>query len=137
VVPTYLEILNAIARELGQADVTKSPESERPELILRALRDADVLLVLDNLETPPAGGPIRRWVYFLRGQADAVLACADRAAAHWLAAQAGTRERTIAITLRGHGHSLNADYPAAIAAYREALELVRSSPPRARTWPSP
>ena len=53
VVPTYLEMLNAIARELGQADFTKSPESERPELILRALRDADVLLVLDNLETLP------------------------------------------------------------------------------------
>lgn len=53
VVPTYLEMLNAIARELGQADFTKSPESERPELILRALRDADVLFVLDNLETFP------------------------------------------------------------------------------------
>ena len=53
VLPTYLEMLNAIARELGQTDFTKSPESERPELILRALRDADVLLVLDNLETLP------------------------------------------------------------------------------------
>lgn len=53
VVPTYLEVLNAIARELGQADFTKSPERERPELILRALRDAEVLLVLDNLETLP------------------------------------------------------------------------------------
>jgi hypothetical protein len=37
VVPTYLEMLNAIARELGQVDATKSAESERPELILRAL----------------------------------------------------------------------------------------------------
>ena len=53
VVPTYLEMLNAIARELGQADVTKSPERERPELILRSLRDAEVLLLLDNLETLP------------------------------------------------------------------------------------
>jgi len=53
VVPTYLEMLNAIARELGQGDFAKSPESERPELILRALRDADVLVVLDNLETLP------------------------------------------------------------------------------------
>ena len=53
VVPTYLEMLNAIARELGQAETTKTPENERPELILRALRDADVLLVLDNLETVP------------------------------------------------------------------------------------
>ena len=53
VVPTYLEMLNAIARELGQSDFTKSPETERPELILRALRDTDLLLVLDNLETLP------------------------------------------------------------------------------------
>jgi hypothetical protein len=40
VVPTYLEMLIAIARELGQADTPKSPETERLELILRALRDA-------------------------------------------------------------------------------------------------
>ena len=53
VVPSYLEMLNAIARELGQADFTKSPESRTPRAILRALRDAEVLLVLDNLETLP------------------------------------------------------------------------------------
>ena len=29
------------------------------------------------------------WVHYLRGQADAVLACADRAAAHWQTAQVG------------------------------------------------
>jgi len=61
-----------------------------------------------------------------RQQADAVLACADRAAAHWQTAQAGAREHAAAIHLRGHGHKLKADYPAAIAAYREALELHRS-----------
>ena len=72
-------------------------------------------------------------VHCLRGQADAVLACADRAAAHWekafpkgKGAQAGTRERAIAIQLRGAGHSLKKDYPAAITAYREVLELDRS-----------
>ena len=66
------------------------------------------------------------WVHCLRQQADAVLACADRAAAHWQTAQAGARERATAIRLRGIGHQLKKDYPAAIAAYREALDLYRS-----------
>jgi tetratricopeptide (TPR) repeat protein len=65
-------------------------------------------------------------VNYLRRQADAVLACADRAAAHWVLAKAGARERAIAIGLRGIGHELNEDYPAAIIAYRESLELQRS-----------
>ena len=66
------------------------------------------------------------WVHFQRGQADAVLACADRSAAHWQTAQAGARERAFAIHLGGQGHELKADYPAAIAACRESLELFRS-----------
>lgn len=66
------------------------------------------------------------WVYSLRRQADAVLACADRAAEHWQTAKAGARERAVAILLRGHGHRLNKDYVAAIASYRESLELRRS-----------
>ena len=65
-------------------------------------------------------------VHYLRQQADAVLACADRAAAHWQTAQAGARERATAVRLRGIGHLLKKDYPAAIAAYREALDLYRS-----------
>lgn len=65
-------------------------------------------------------------VHYMRGQADAVLVCADRAAAHWQTAQAGAYERACAIRLRGRGHERKADYPAAIAAYREALDLDRS-----------
>jgi tetratricopeptide (TPR) repeat protein len=55
VLPGYLEMLNAIARELDQPKLAKSPEVERSDAILRALREADVLLVLDNLETLPEG----------------------------------------------------------------------------------
>jgi tetratricopeptide (TPR) repeat protein len=66
------------------------------------------------------------WVYNLREQADAVLACADRATTHWQSAQAGARERAIAIRLRGLGHGQNADYRAAIDAFREALDLLGS-----------
>lgn len=66
------------------------------------------------------------WVHWLRRQADAALACADRAAAHWQTAQAGAHERATAIRLRGIGQQLQKDYPAAIAAYREALDLWRT-----------
>jgi tetratricopeptide (TPR) repeat protein len=66
------------------------------------------------------------YVYYLRQQADAVLACADRMAAHWQTAQAGTWERATALRFRGYGHQLKADYPAAIAAFRESLDLLRT-----------
>lgn len=65
-------------------------------------------------------------VHRSRQQADAVLACADRAAAHWREAKAGPREHAYAIRLRGVGHRLKADYGAAITAYRESLALDRS-----------
>ena len=65
------------------------------------------------------------WVYYLRGQADAVLACADRVAVHWQMPQSGSGEPVLAIQLRGLGHKLKKDYPAAIAAHRESLELGR------------
>ena len=66
------------------------------------------------------------WIHSLRGQSAKVLVCADRADAHWRAAKAGIREQATAIRLRGVGHGLAKDYPAAIAAYREALELWRA-----------
>ena len=62
----------------------------------------------------------------LRGQADLVLGCAERAAQHWEKAHAGPRERASAINLRGLGQRSKENYPAAIAACREALELWRS-----------
>lgn len=92
------------------------------------------------IPTTRAGGPIKAgWIHALREQADAVLACADRAAAHWNAAfspgnssspsgksvQAGARERATAIRLRGTGYHFKKDYPAAITAHREALDLDR------------
>ena len=49
----YLEILNAIAREIGQPDLVKLPEVERSPCIHQALQKCAVLLVLDNLETLP------------------------------------------------------------------------------------
>jgi tetratricopeptide (TPR) repeat protein len=66
------------------------------------------------------------WVHYLRGQSPEVLACADRVEDHWREAQTGTNEWATAIRLRGIGHQLAGDYPAAIAAYREAVELRRT-----------
>ncbi|PYS22933.1 MAG: hypothetical protein DMF72_11510 [Acidobacteria bacterium] len=66
------------------------------------------------------------WIHGLRGQAAEVLACADRAEAHWREAKTGARERATAIQLRGHGYKSAKDYPSAIAACREAVDLWRS-----------
>jgi len=66
------------------------------------------------------------FIHFLRQQADAVLACSERAVAHWELADAGARERACAIRLRAYAYKLKADYRAAIAALREVLELCRS-----------
>ncbi|HEX4630467.1 MAG TPA: DUF4062 domain-containing protein [Chthoniobacterales bacterium] len=65
-------------------------------------------------------------VYARREQADAVLRCADRAAAYWETAEADASKRAFAISLRGVAHSLKKDYPAAISAHREALDLFRN-----------
>jgi tetratricopeptide (TPR) repeat protein len=55
-----------------------------------------------------------------------VLACAGRAEAHWRETGAGARERAFVIRLHGIGHQLVGDYPAAIVAFREAVELWRT-----------
>lgn len=66
------------------------------------------------------------YVHFSRGQAREVLAAAERGTSHWQIAQAGARERSIVIELRGLGHKLERDYPSAIAAFLEDLQLRRS-----------
>jgi len=63
-------------------------------------------------------------IYRARGQAAEVMACVDRAEQHWKqAAEAGARERGMVLELRGHGYYLRGDYPAALAAFREALAI--------------
>jgi tetratricopeptide (TPR) repeat protein len=64
-------------------------------------------------------------IYRQRQQADAVLACADRVAAHWAMVNIGPREQAVTIRLRGVGHELKGNYLAAIAAYGETLQLLR------------
>jgi tetratricopeptide (TPR) repeat protein len=69
------------------------------------------------------------WMYCRRGQAQAVLDYAARCEAHWQKANAGAREKAIAIRLRGLGHKLEENYVAAIAAYKESLDLFRTIEP--------
>jgi tetratricopeptide (TPR) repeat protein len=66
-------------------------------------------------------------VYAGRTHPAEVLACAARAAEHLQ--DSTPRDKAFAITLRGLGHKLNKDYPAAIAAYREVVEIYRSISP--------
>ncbi|KAF0106287.1 MAG: hypothetical protein FD146_2714 [Anaerolineaceae bacterium] len=62
--------------------------------------------------------------YARRSQAAEVLACAARVAAHW--EDSAPRNKAFATQLRGSGHKLQKNYPAAIVACREMLEIWRS-----------
>lgn len=62
----------------------------------------------------------------LRKQAEEVLIAADRATTHWKEAGDPTTKLAFAHQLRGIGHALKQDYPAAIIAYQEALDLSRN-----------
>lgn len=73
------------------------------------------------------------WVYTLRKQGPKVLACAARCAAHWeKSPRAGAWEKATAIRLRGIGHQLEKNYPAAVEAYQEALTLWRAIAPESK-----
>jgi nucleoside phosphorylase/tetratricopeptide (TPR) repeat protein len=70
------------------------------------------------------------WVSFLRAQPDEVLASAARSAVHWAKApQGGTHEKATALRLRGLGYRLRRDFPVAIEAMKEALDLWRAITP--------
>ena len=51
ILPGFLEMLNELARQIGQSDLMKAAESERIRLILDALSPSRTLLILDNLES--------------------------------------------------------------------------------------
>jgi tetratricopeptide (TPR) repeat protein len=69
------------------------------------------------------------WVHKLRMEADAVVACAERASRHWDIAKANARDRAFAVRLRGMGYMLKEDYSAAAASYRDSLAIHRSFSP--------
>jgi tetratricopeptide (TPR) repeat protein len=63
-------------------------------------------------------------IYYLRDRPAEVLMCAARATEHWQ--NSTPRNKAIAIQLRGLGHILEKNYPSAIAAYQDVVELDRS-----------
>jgi len=69
------------------------------------------------------------FVYYSFGQASEVLNCVFRCERHWEKANVGAREKAFAIGLRGIGHQLAKDYPAAIVAFQQALELGQAIAP--------
>jgi tetratricopeptide (TPR) repeat protein len=68
-------------------------------------------------------------INYLWGQGHKVIVCADRTAVHWQNVQTGPQERAMVIRLRGLGFNLKNDCQAAIAAFREALDLFRTVSP--------
>ncbi|MCW5201624.1 tetratricopeptide repeat protein [Desulfobulbus sp. US4] len=67
------------------------------------------------------------FIYYWRNQATEVLSCATRCAEHW--SEAGAIEKASVFRLRGIGHQLEKNYPTALAAYQEALTLLRAIAP--------
>jgi tetratricopeptide (TPR) repeat protein len=68
-------------------------------------------------------------MYYLRGQAAEVLACAERAEVHWKEGKVGALEQAFAIRLRGLALRMEKNYAGAIAAHREALTIRRNLTP--------
>jgi tetratricopeptide (TPR) repeat protein len=64
-------------------------------------------------------------VYFLRGHAHEVMQCAERAETYWSSQDFGPDEQATPFWLRGLGHQLQKNYPAAIDAFSRALEIDR------------
>ncbi|WP_420631246.1 tetratricopeptide repeat protein [Candidatus Leptofilum sp.] len=73
------------------------------------------------------------WIHQLRSQAAETLACAARSVAHWEKSwRAGAHDKSYAFQLRGIGHELEENYPAAIEVYREMLALQRTIAPESQ-----
>ncbi len=63
-------------------------------------------------------------VYYGRNQSAEVLGCVSRVSEYW---QNSTyRNKAIVFRVRGMGHELKKEYPAAVTAYQESLEIFRS-----------
>src|SRR6185369_2922332 len=67
------------------------------------------------------------FTYYLRNQPAEVLVCAARTATHWK--ESTPRNKATAIRLNGLGHKLNKEYPAAITAFHDALDIYSSISP--------
>ncbi|MEX0827647.1 MAG: tetratricopeptide repeat protein, partial [Haliea sp.] len=72
------------------------------------------------------------WVHHLRGQADEMMRCAERASQHWRRAESGIPEQVKASRMHGIAHEMKNEFPAALEAYQEALRLCRTTEAESR-----
>lgn len=84
-------------------------------------------LAADDKDNAGAFAYYRGMIYSFRKQPTEMLVCATRASEHWQ--DSTPRKKAFAIQLRGIGHNLKEDYPAAITAFREVVEILRSVSP--------
>lgn len=89
-------------------------------------------LAIDDKENAGRQAYRAGYAYYLRNQPVEVLACAARATEHWQ--KAAPNLQGAATRLRGLGHHLEKDYPAAITAYRESLDIYRSISPESNNF---
>lgn len=70
--------------------------------------------------------------HYQRGEADRLLADAERCEAHWHQSGFDVAQQAQILRLRGKGFELKQDYPAAVLALTESLHLSRSLAPASR-----
>lgn len=72
------------------------------------------------------------WLNYLLEQSPEVLACAARSEEYWRKVDAELTLTATAIRMRGIGHKMDKNYPAAIAALQEAKEVFSISAPESK-----
>jgi len=72
------------------------------------------------------------YTYYLRNQPERILECASRAEKYWK--NAGVEEKSSAYQLRGLGHTLEKNYPAAIAAHKKAITMIKTIEPESSDY---
>jgi tetratricopeptide (TPR) repeat protein len=66
VLPSYLALITELAWELGEESVARTDPNERPRAVRRALSDARVLIVIDNVETLVESERVRLYQFLSR-----------------------------------------------------------------------
>jgi nucleoside phosphorylase len=64
--PSYLALLSELAQQLGNTDLAKMAEHERPNAVRLALTGQRALIIIDNVETFPEGELVRLYQFLGR-----------------------------------------------------------------------
>jgi|GEM_PF-1342411 len=94
------------------------------ELLALNLKVEEKALTSEDLSNAGWSAYQSGMIYYKLGRAPELLACADRCSVYWeKGSLAGAWERTFAIRLRGLGHELEENFPAAIEVFQERVNL--------------